>query len=247
MPKLNCSLCDTPVESRTLASPQKLENRILDLIRVDRPEWEGKRGICGNCLEQYRAKKFIGYIEAEYQKMSELEHAVVSKITRRDRVSRKVHAKIETEMTFGQRVADRVAQFGGSWPFIGLFGAILLVWMVLNGWLLARHPFDPYPFILLNLVLSTLAALQAPVIMMSQNRQAQKDRMHAQQDYEVNLMAEIEIRDLHDKLDSLRFKQWHELWHIQKRQIELLEHLCERHANPDVKMPAPTPYVPPEL
>jgi uncharacterized membrane protein len=247
MPKLNCSLCDTPVESRTLASPQKLENRILDLIKVDRPEWEGKRGICGNCLEQYRAKKFISYIEAEYQKMSELEHAVVSKITRRDRVSRKVHAQIEKEMTFGQRVADRVAQFGGSWPFIGLFGAILLVWMVMNGWLLARHPFDPYPFILLNLVLSTLAALQAPVIMMSQNRQAQKDRMHAQQDYEVNLMAEIEIRDLHDKLDSLRFKQWHELWHIQKRQIELLEHLCERHANPDLKMPAPTPYVPPEL
>jgi len=158
-----------------------------------------------------------------------------------------VHAGIETTMTLGERVADRVAQFGGSWRFIGLFGGILVVWMVINAWVLATHPFDPYPFILLNLVLSTLAALQAPVIMMSQNRQAHKDRMHAQQDYEVNLMAEIEIRDLHDKLDSLRFKQWHELWHIQKRQIELLEHLCERHANPDVKTPAPTPYVPPEL
>src|SRR5438093_820962 len=111
----------------------------------------------------------------------------------------------------------------------------------------ARHPFDPYPFILLNLVLSTLAALQAPVIMMSQNRQAHKDRMQANQDYEINLMAEIEIRDLHDKLDSLRFKQWHELWHIQKRQIELLEHLCERDANPESKVPSPSPYVPPEL
>jgi uncharacterized membrane protein len=110
-----------------------------------------------------------------------------------------------------------------------------------------RHPFDPYPFILLNLVLSTLAALQAPVIMMSQNRQAAKDRVHAQQDYEINLMAEIEIRDLHDKLDSLRFKQWHELWHIQKRQIELLEHLCERQAHPEASTPEPTPYVPPEL
>jgi uncharacterized membrane protein len=140
-----------------------------------------------------------------------------------------------------------VAQFGGSWRFIGLFGGILVVWMVINAWVLAAHPFDPYPFILLNLVLSTLAALQAPVIMMSQNRQAHKDRLHAQQDYEVNLMAEIEIRDLHDKLDSLRFKQWHELWHIQKRQIELLEHLCERQANPNVKAPAPTPYVAPEV
>ena len=247
MAKINCSLCDAPVEGRTLASPQKLENRILDLIRKDRPEWEAKRGICPNCLEQYRAKKFIGYLEAEYQKLSELEHAVVSKVTRRGRVSKLVHRDITTQMTFGERVADKVAQFGGSWGFIGLFGGILVVWMLVNAWVLARHPFDPYPFILLNLVLSTLAALQAPVIMMSQNRQAHKDRTHAQQDYEVNLMAEIEIRDLHDKLDSLRFKQWHELWHIQKRQIELLEHLCERHANPDVKMPAPTPYVPPEL
>ena len=247
MPKVNCSLCDNQVEGRTLASPQKLENRILDLIRKDRPEWEAKRGICGNCLETYRAKKFVTYLEAEYEKLSELEHSVVSKITRRGRVSKLVHQDMETQMTFGERVADKVAQFGGSWGFISLFGGILVVWMVVNAWVLARHPFDPYPFILLNLVLSTLAALQAPVIMMSQNRQAHKDRRHAQQDYEVNLMAEIEIRDLHDKLDSLRFKQWHELWHIQKRQIELLEHLCERHANPDVKTPAPTPYVPPDL
>jgi len=247
MPKVNCSLCDNQVEGRTLASPQKLENRILDLIRKDRPEWEAKRGICGNCLETYRAKKFVTYLEAEYEKLSELEHSVVSKITRRGRVSKLVHQDMDTQMTFGERVADKVAQFGGSWGFISLFGGILVVWMVVNAWVLARHPFDPYPFILLNLVLSTLAALQAPVIMMSQNRQAHKDRRHAQQDYEVNLMAEIEIRDLHDKLDSLRFKQWHELWHIQKRQIELLEHLCERHANPDVKAPAPTPYVPPDL
>jgi uncharacterized membrane protein len=247
MAKLNCSLCESAVESRTLASPQKLENRILDLIKQDRPDWEGKRGICANCLEQYRAKKFVSYLEAEYQKLSELEHAVVSKITRRGRVSKLVHQDLDEQMTLGERVADKVAQFGGSWPFIGIFMGILVIWIAINSYLIARHPFDPYPFILLNLVLSTLAALQAPVIMMSQNRQAHKDRMQANQDYEINLMAEIEIRDLHDKLDSLRFKQWHELWHIQKRQIELLEHLCERDANPDAKAPAPAPYVPPEL
>src|SRR5262245_25302830 len=150
-------------------------------------------------------------------------------------------------MTLGQANAERLAEVGWGLTFIGIFGGILIGWMAINTFVLVRRPFDPYPFILLNLVLSTLAALQAPVIMMSQNRQAAKDRMHAQQDYEINLMAEIEIRDLHDKLDSLRFKQWHELWHIQKRQIELLEHLCERHANPELKIPAPTPYVPPEL
>jgi uncharacterized membrane protein len=247
VPKVNCSLCGSEVEGRSLASPQKLENRILDLIKKDRPEWEAKRGICPNCLEQYRAKKFVDYLEAEYQKLSAIEHSVVSKITRRGRVSRVVHQEFDASMTVGEHVADRVAQFGGSWAFIGLFGGILVSWMAINTWVLVRHPFDPYPFILLNLVLSTLAALQAPVIMMSQNRQASKDRMHAQQDYEINLMAEIEIRDLHDKLDSLRFKQWHELWHIQKRQIELLEHLCERQQHPDKPAPAPMPYVPPEL
>ena len=246
MAKVTCSLCGTPVEGRTLASPQKLEDRILDLIRLDRPDWDAKRGICPNCLEQYRAKKFVGYLEAEYRKLSDIEHAVVSKITRRGRVSKVVHQDFDAGMTFGQHVADRVARFGGSWPFIAIFGGILVVWMVVNAWVLARHPFDPYPFILLNLVLSTLAALQAPVIMMSQNRQSEKDRIHAQQDYEINLMAEIEIRDLHDKMDSLRFKQWHELWHIQKRQIELLEHLCARQENPELKTPQPAPYVPPE-
>jgi uncharacterized membrane protein len=247
MPKVSCSLCGTIVEGRALASPQKLENRILDLIKRDRPEWEAKRGICQTCLEQYRAKKFVGYLEAEYQKLSDLEHSIVSKITRRGRVSKLINQEYEEGMTFGEHIADRVAQFGGSWRFIGLFGGILVVWMAVNSWVLVRHPFDPYPFILLNLVLSTLAALQAPVIMMSQNRQAAKDRLQAQQDYEINLMAEIEIRDLHDKMDSLRFKQWHELWHIQNRQIELLEHLCQKVQNPALETPDPKPYVPPEL
>jgi uncharacterized membrane protein len=119
--------------------------------------------------------------------------------------------------------------------------------MVLNSWLFAHHPFDPYPFILLNLVLSALAAIQAPVIMMSQNRQAEKDRMQAQQDYEINLMAEFEIRDLHDKLDALRYKQWHELWHIQQRQLELLEHLHKKILHPEEKTAEPGPYRPPEV
>src|ERR1700732_1023373 len=150
-------------------------------------------------------------------------------------------------MTLGQRVAEKVAKFGGSWPFIFAFGAVLFGWMLLNTWVLARHPFDPYPYILLNLVLSALAALQAPVIMMSQNRQAQKDRLHAQQDYEINLMAEFEIRDLHDKLDALRYKKWHERVPMQLRQLELLEHLHKALAHPEEQTPEPAPYAPPEI
>ena len=204
MPKVNCSLCESPVTGRSLASPQKLENRIIDLIKADRPEWEGKRGICPTCLEQYRAKKFVGYLEAEYHKLSEIEHSVVSKITRRGRVSKLVNQDFEATMTFGHRIADKVAQFGGSWRFIGLFGGILVVWMAINTWLLAQRPFDPYPFILLNLVLSTVAALQAPVIMMSQNRQAVKDRLQADQDFQINIKAEFAIQQIHRKLDELR-------------------------------------------
>jgi uncharacterized membrane protein len=247
MPKVECSLCKTIVDTRTLASPQKLEPPLLEVIRRERPDWEAKRGICRNCLEQYRAKKFVGYLEQEYEKISEMEKSLVTQIARRGRVSKMVNTEFEAAMTVGQRIADRVAHFGGSWTFILIFGGVLLTWMGVNTWILVRRPFDPFPFILLNLVLSTIAALQAPVIMMSQNRQAEKDRLQANQDYQINLMAEIEIRDLHDKLDGLRFKQWHELWHMQKRQLELLEHLHKELAHPEQKTAEPAPYQAPEM
>ena len=245
--KIACSLCRTLVDRRKLVSPQKLENQILDIIKQERPEWDGTHGICRDCLEQHRAKKFLTYLEAEYRKISDMEQALVSKIARGGRVSRLVNQEFEAQMTFGQRVADKVAQFGGSWPFIVIFGVVLIGWMVVNSVVLARRPFDPYPYILLNLALSALAAIQAPVIMMSQNRQAAKDRLQAQQDYEINLMAEFEIRDLHDKLDALRYKQWHELWHMQQRQLELLEHLHKELAHPEEKTAEPAPYVAPEV
>jgi len=162
-------------------------------------------------------------------------------------VTKIVEQEFAEHMSFGDRLADKVAHFGGSWAFILTFGGILVVWIFINSFLvLASRSFDPYPFILLNLVLSTLAALQAPVIMMSQNRQAEKDRLHAQQDYEINLMAEVEIRDLHDKLDALRYKQWHELWHLQQRQLELLELLHVAVKAPQTT-PAPAPFLPPEV
>lgn len=247
MPKVACSLCGTQVEARTLFSGQKLELPLFDLIKRDRPDWPGTRGICTSCHDQYRAKKLLSYLEAEYDKISEMEKAVVTKIARRGRISRLVDKQYESQMTFGEHVADKVAQFGGSWTFIGIFGAVLFGWMALNSWILVRHPFDPYPFILLNLVLSTIAALQAPVIMMSQNRLAEHDRMQAMQDYQINLMAEMEIRDLHDKLDGLRNRQWHELWHLQQRQIELLEFLHREIAHPEERAGEPRPYKPPEL
>jgi uncharacterized membrane protein len=224
MAKAICSVCGAQVDTRHLANPQKLEEGLVDMIRKDHPDWDAKRGVCPKCREQYRAKKFLGYLEEEYQKITDMERSLVTKIARRGRISKEVNEEFQEQMSVGDHLADRVARFGGSWTFIFIFAGILFVWMGVNSIPFILHkPYDPYPYILLNLVLSTLAAIQAPVIMMSQNRQSKKDRMEAQHGYEVNLMAEMEIRDLHDKLDSLRFKQWHELWQMQQRQLEVLE------------------------
>ena len=201
--KLPCSLCKTVVDRRKLVSPQKMENQILEIIKRERPEWDGLHGICRECIEQYRAKKFLGYLEAEYRKISDMEEALVSKIARHGRVSRLVNQEFEAQMTWGQHVADKVAQFGGSWPFLFIFALVLIGWMALNSFVLARHPFDPYPYILLNLGLSALAAIQAPIIMMSQNRQDKKDRLRSELDFDVNRRAETEIQGLANKMNLL--------------------------------------------
>jgi uncharacterized membrane protein len=157
------------------------------------------------------------------------ERAVVERFIEREHVSRDTSREFEDERTFGQRVADRVAAFGGSWTFILLFAGVIVAWVVLNSVVLVRRAdaFDPYPYILLNLFLSMIAAIQAPIIMMSQNRQAAKDRLEAAHDYEVNLKAELEILSLHEKLDRLRDAQWRELVEMQQEQIRLLTQLLE--------------------
>jgi uncharacterized membrane protein len=141
-------------------------------------------------------------LDALFAGLGELERRIFARVLRRSRTARDVNAEFDEQLTFGARLADRIAAFGGSWSFISLFGAVLLAWIA---WNLERPgSFDPYPFILLNLVLSSLAALQAPVIMMSQNRMAAKDRLDARHDYEVNLKAEMEITQLYEKLDEIQ-------------------------------------------
>jgi uncharacterized membrane protein len=158
----------------------------------------------------------------EIVRLTEVERRIVDTFIHRQRVARDITA---APLTLGQRIADRVAAFGGSWSFIGLALVAVLGWMTINR--LLGQPFDPYPYILLNLILSCLAALQAPVIMMSQNRQAVHDRLDAQHDYEVNTKAELEIVALHAKLDELREEKWIELMKLQERQLELLSKLAQ--------------------
>ena len=177
-----------------------------------------------NAIEELTAK-----FRQTCEESGENEQRVIERLTQRLHISRNVSREYEETLTFGQRLADRLAIFGGSWTFILLFLSLLLLWIALNTVVLVRvsKPFDPYPYIFLNLILSMLAALQAPVIRISQNRYAAKDRVAAEHDYEVNLKAELEILALHQKIDTLHEKQWMELVAMQQEQIRLLTKLVE--------------------
>jgi len=169
------------------------------------------------------------HFRTKYEQLGEREKKVARHLAERSHISRNVARDFSEQLTFGQRLADKVAAFGGSWTFISIFAVVLVIWVLLNSFVLITYneTFDPYPYILLNLFLSMLAAIQAPVILMSQNRQAYKDRLSAEHDYEVNLKAEIEIMALHEKIDLLRDKQWGELISIQQEQLSLLSQLME--------------------
>lgn len=162
-----------------------------------------------------------------YESLDERTKKVARHLTERTHIAKNTAKEFADKATAGQRAADAVASFGGSWTFISIFAAVLCAWIVLNSFILIQHDktFDPYPYILLNLVLSMLAAIQAPIILMSQNRQAEKDRLSAEHDYEVNLKAELEIMLLHEKIDFLRENQWAELLSMQKAQLQRLEEL----------------------
>ncbi len=167
---------------------------------------------------------------SEYEKLSKQEKHVAHHITERTPISTNVIQDYSEQLTFGQKMADKVASFGGSWAFIIIFMIVLVGWIVLNSFILIKlrgGSFDPYPYIFLNLILSMLAAIQAPIIMMSQNRQAYKDRLSAEHDYEVNLKSELEIIALHEKVDSLKQEQWKGLIAIQEEQLKLLGQLVE--------------------
>jgi uncharacterized membrane protein len=162
-------------------------------------------------------------LQTGFDDLSERERHVIHRIANRLRITQNVNTVFEDHLSFGDRLSDRVSAFGGSWPFIILFGLVLLLWIGVNSFLLTHgNAFDPYPYIFLNLLLSMLAAIQAPVIMMSQNRQASKDRMAAAHDYEINLKAELEIMSLHEKMDDLRQQQLTRLLEYQEEQIRLL-------------------------
>ena len=223
-----CAVCGKAFSYRDLVPGAAIRDVLVDEIVRDHPGWTPESFICRADLAKYRTQYVHFLLESEKGDLSVLEQEVVNSIRDHELLARNVDVEFEQKWTVGERLADRIATFGGSWSFLICFGAFLGLWIAVNTIVLVLHPPDPYPFILLNLILSCLAAIQAPIIMMSQNRQEAKDRLRAQHDYQVNLKAELEIRHLHDKIDHLLSHQWGRLAEIQEIQLDLLAEIGKR-------------------
>ncbi len=206
-------------------SGQDIREGIFLLIRADHPSFSTDSYISLADLNQYRRLYLTSLIIQEKGELARIDEDVMTAIKNNSILSENIQEEMEADLTIGQRIADRVAAFGGSWLFILLFFGFIFCWILANMWLLASKAFDPYPFILLNLLLSCIAAIQAPIIMMSQNRQEQKDRQRSEHDYKINLKAELEIKLLGEKIDHLLVHQNKKLLEIQDLQIDYLEDL----------------------
>ena len=201
----------------------------MAIIQKDKPDFTDDKNLAVSELSYYREKYISDCLVKDTGELSELELNVLESIKNQTTLTDKLDKDDVSEFTVGQKVADNVASFGGSWTFIISFGVFLFLWILANVlWLANRAAFDPYPFILLNLILSCLAAMQAPIIMMSQNRQEEKDRERAKKDYMINLKSELEIRMLHEKLDHLIMHQQQELIEIQKEQIDMMNDILNK-------------------
>lgn len=200
---------------------------IFTLLQKDYPAISSNDLISLDELNRYRRLYLTSLIVQEKGEIAAIDRDVMDAIKNNSILSENIQEDIEAQTTFGQRLADKIASFGGSWTFILSFFGFIMIWILINVWVLIQQPFDPYPFILLNLILSCLASLQAPIIMMSQNRQEEKDRQRSEHDYQINLKAELEIKLLSEKIDHLLVQQNKKLLEIQEIQTDYLEDLMK--------------------
>ncbi|WP_069659080.1 DUF1003 domain-containing protein [Arcticibacter eurypsychrophilus] len=228
MGKEKCFITGKEFEKKDLVHADTIRRNLLDFIKKDYPKITSEVLISQEALKIYRQKYLESIIIDESGDLDKMEQEVIQAIAGQELVSENLAKGDSKNPNFGQRLADRVATFGGSWTFIIFFFTLLLLWILLNSIILATKAFDPYPYILMNLILSCIAALQAPVIMMSQNRQETKDRQRSEYDYKVNLKAELEIRMLHEKIDHLMMHQTQKLLELQQMQMDLLEDMADK-------------------
>ena len=205
-------------------SAKNLRQSLLNFINKTHPNFSKNCFLSIEEMNDYREKYISEFLNKKLGNLTEVEKQVIQSVSKNTMISTEVEED-EQKTSFGQKLADKVAEFGGSWGFIIFFMTFLVAWILLNVFWLSNHGFDPFPFILLNLILSCIAAIQAPVIMMSQNRQEEKDRERSKKDYKINLKSELEIRELHEKIDHLIIHYQQDLLEIQKTQIDLLENI----------------------
>ena len=225
MAPLICQVCKKPKPPNSGMIAELIRPSLLEFIKKKLPDLDSKGFICLADLGEFRKDYIKEVLEDEIGELSTLDQEVIESLEQHEILSADIERQFEKKLTFGERLSDRIAEFGGSWKFLITFGAVIVVWISANAVLLATRAFDPYPFILLNLILSCLAAVQAPIIMMSQNRAEARDRLRGENDYKINLKAELEIRHLHEKLDHLLRRQYNRLFEIQQIQIELLQEI----------------------
>src|SRR5919106_4520174 len=213
-----CQICGKPQSRSELVPAALVRPPLVERIRSACPSWSPEGFICRDDLNRFRGEYVQLLLEDERGELSSLERSVIESLARHETLAENIEAQFQKKLSLGERLADQIADFGGSWVFLSLFAGFILIWIAINTIVLIVRPFDPYPFILLNLMLSCLAAVQAPIIMMSQNRQESRDRLRSENDYRVNLKAEIEIRTLHQKVDLLMQEQFKKLIETQAEQ-----------------------------
>ncbi|MCW5691556.1 MAG: DUF1003 domain-containing protein [Pseudolabrys sp.] len=221
--RFSCAICNKDKLARDVTQIAVVRPSLIDRIKAEYPDLPAEGYICNEDLGRYRSRYVTELLGEERGELTKLEQDVVQSLADHETLAENIEAEYAVKRTFGERLSDQLAAFGGSWTFIVIFFGVLVVWMAFNVLALQRDVFDPYPFILLNLVLSCLAAIQAPIIMMSQNRQEAKDRLRSENDYRVNLKAELEIRHLHEKIDHILTRQWERLAEIQQIQLEMMQ------------------------
>lgn len=224
--RVPCQICGKTFDVDDVLPGELVRDAIVGLIESRHPGWDPEGYICTADLNVFRDGYVAEIVREDAGAIRDLEREVLEAVAEQELLTEDTNREIAAQQTLGDRVADRMAQFGGSWAFLGAFAALLAVWMVVNVWWLRERAFDPYPFILLNLALSCLAAVQAPVIMMSQRRLEARDRVRAENEYKVNLKAEIEVRLLGERVDRLLRHQWQRLLEIQQVQVDLMADLA---------------------
>jgi len=209
-------------------SAKTILHSVLHLIQRDHPHFSHDSHLSLSELKKYRDRFIAEYLKKEKGELNVLDRKVLDTVTDNQTITDKLDGDEVGPQTLGQRVADQIAEFGGSWTFIISFGVFILIWILINVFWLVNRGFDPYPFILLNLILSCIASMQAPVIMMSQNRQEEKDRERARKDYMINLKSELEIRMLNEKIEHFMTDQYQEIMDMHKSQIEMMREVLQK-------------------